>query len=201
MSYLRAILLSSPFRDSLDSDPTWTTEFDVVGWKQDGYSKPLAEYPFDPPRTYATHVDPRRRSLIEHRIEAFGDHPQGLGKFTRTMFAQDLRRDIGQCFATHVKARWSLEEWSQICDAGSIDEAVVGSAWVTAGITPPPVEEPPMARYPLERAESLLEAAAGVADARIARQLRGEARAWLGKPYPRASAAIRALMATLLELL
>jgi hypothetical protein len=58
-----------------------------------------------------------------------------------------------------------------------------------------------MARYPLERAESLLEAAAGVADARIARQLRGEARAWLGKPYPRASAAIRALMATLLELL
>jgi radical SAM superfamily enzyme YgiQ (UPF0313 family) len=94
MGYLKAILLSSPFRASLDADPTWTTEYDVVAWKGDQYRQPLAEYAFEAPRTFATRVDPKRQHLIEHRIEAFGDNPQGLGKFTRTMFAQDLRRDV-----------------------------------------------------------------------------------------------------------
>ena len=34
------------------------------------------------------------RRLIENRIESFGDNPSGLGKFTRTMFARDLRLDV-----------------------------------------------------------------------------------------------------------
>jgi hypothetical protein len=39
-------------------------------------------------------VDPRKRSVIETRVTTFGEHAAGLGKFTRTMFARDLRRDI-----------------------------------------------------------------------------------------------------------
>jgi hypothetical protein len=39
-------------------------------------------------------VEPERRKLIEAKVKTFGDHPSGLGKFTRTMFARDLRRTI-----------------------------------------------------------------------------------------------------------
>jgi hypothetical protein len=32
--------------------------------------------------------------VILNRIETFGEHAAGLGKFTRTMFAKDLRRKL-----------------------------------------------------------------------------------------------------------
>jgi hypothetical protein len=41
-----------------------------------------------------TTVEPSRRALIETKVATFGEHPSGLGKFTRTMFAQDLRRTL-----------------------------------------------------------------------------------------------------------
>jgi hypothetical protein len=37
-------------------------------------------------------VEPEKKALIENRLATFGEHPAGLGKFTRTMFARDLRR-------------------------------------------------------------------------------------------------------------
>jgi hypothetical protein len=39
-------------------------------------------------------VEPEKKALIENRIATFGEHPAGLGKFTRTMFARDLRRTL-----------------------------------------------------------------------------------------------------------
>jgi hypothetical protein len=43
---------------------------------------------------FHTTVEPERKELIESRIRTFGEHPAGLGKFTRTMFAKDLRRTL-----------------------------------------------------------------------------------------------------------
>jgi hypothetical protein len=39
-------------------------------------------------------VDDERKAVIENRIRTFGEHPSGLGKFTRTMFARDFRRVV-----------------------------------------------------------------------------------------------------------
>ena len=41
---------------------------------------------------FRTLSDPDRRALIETKLATFGEHPSGLGKFTRSMFARDLRR-------------------------------------------------------------------------------------------------------------
>ncbi|MEK7830775.1 MAG: hypothetical protein AAB401_06805, partial [Acidobacteriota bacterium] len=46
------------------------------------------------PITFATKVEADKRALIENRLATFGEHPSGLGKFTRTLFAQDLRRTM-----------------------------------------------------------------------------------------------------------
>jgi hypothetical protein len=32
--------------------------------------------------------------VIANRLRTFGEHPSGLGKFTRTMFARELRRSL-----------------------------------------------------------------------------------------------------------
>ena len=34
------------------------------------------------------------RALILTKVATFGEHPSGLGKFTRTLFARDLRRSV-----------------------------------------------------------------------------------------------------------
>jgi len=39
-------------------------------------------------------LDEKRKAVIENRIRTFGEHPAGLGKFTRTMFARDFRRTV-----------------------------------------------------------------------------------------------------------
>jgi hypothetical protein len=39
-------------------------------------------------------MDPEIRAALEHRLATFGEHPATLGKFTRTMFAKDLRRTL-----------------------------------------------------------------------------------------------------------
>lgn len=94
IGYLRCVMLSSPFSESLRDEPVWKTDHDVAAWSEDGYETELGAYRFDAPRTFATVVPPERRAAIERRIETFGDHPAGLGKFTRTMFAHDLRRSL-----------------------------------------------------------------------------------------------------------
>lgn len=104
MDYLRCILLHYPFADSLAADPQWTTSFDVEAWREDGYAKSPEEYEYERPRAFATTVAPDKRAMIESRVATFGEHPSGLGKFTRTMFAQDLRRSIIRLDPEPVKA-------------------------------------------------------------------------------------------------
>ncbi len=94
IDYLRAVLLHVPFREALNVYPEWPTSFDVEAWAAEGYSKPLADYAFAEPRVFATTIAPERKASIETRIATYGEHASGLGKFTRTMFARDLRRTL-----------------------------------------------------------------------------------------------------------
>jgi len=94
ISYLRCVMLHVPFAETLNASPDWTTRYDVEAWVQANYSKPLGSFPFPSERTFATTVDPKRKKTIESRLDTFGEHPNGLGKFTRTMFARHFRRSL-----------------------------------------------------------------------------------------------------------
>lgn len=92
IDYQRKVALVAPFADSIRADVEWTTGWDVEAWAESGYERPLAEYRFEAPRTFVGGFDPERESILMTKVETFGEHPAGLGKFTRTMFARDLRR-------------------------------------------------------------------------------------------------------------
>jgi len=94
IEYLRCLLLYAPFADSLQATPVWHGNFDIESWRNEKYQKPLSDYRYQESRAFETAVEPERRTLIENRIRTFGEHPSGLGKFTRTMFARDLRRTL-----------------------------------------------------------------------------------------------------------
>lgn len=94
MDYLRCVLLHAPFSKGLSTTPEWTTSFDLEAWRADGYLKSPDEYAYAEPKRFLTKLEEGKRALIEHRIATFGEHPSGLGKFTRSMFASDLRRAI-----------------------------------------------------------------------------------------------------------
>jgi hypothetical protein len=93
IDYLRRILLHSPFRNSIADEISWETEYAVMDWASENYSKPLDQY-WVGKRTLTAKVDSARKTMIETKIDTFGDHPSGLGKITRTLFARDLRRTI-----------------------------------------------------------------------------------------------------------
>jgi len=92
IEYLKVILLSVPFAVSLSSESVWSTNFDLEAWKNDRYSEGLECYRHAEPKKFSAIVEPERKAVIENRISTFGEHPAGLGKFTRTLFAQDFRR-------------------------------------------------------------------------------------------------------------
>lgn len=94
MDYLRAVLLHVPFREAVSTLPEWSSRFDVEAWTAEGYTKPLADYAFSEPRVFATTLAEERKASILTRIATYGEHASGLGKFTRTMFARDLRRSL-----------------------------------------------------------------------------------------------------------
>ena len=94
MNYLRSVLLHAPFARTLEEEPAWATEYDVEAWHADGLGRPLASYRFAEPRVFATRVAPEKKAALLTRLKTFGEHPSGLGKFTRTMFARDLRRTV-----------------------------------------------------------------------------------------------------------
>jgi len=93
IDYLRNMLLHSPFAQSVAEEVQWDTVYDVEAWAENGYQEPLTRHR-SLVATLHAHVEPERRKLIETKVKTFGDHPSGLGKFTRTMFARDLRRTI-----------------------------------------------------------------------------------------------------------
>lgn len=94
MNYLRSVLLHVPFAETLEAMPVWATEFDVEAWHREGRVRPLGSYRFDEPQAFSTSVAPDKKAAVLTRIRTFGEHPSGLGKFTRTMFARDLRRSV-----------------------------------------------------------------------------------------------------------
>ena len=92
IDYLRGILLHVPFSRTLNAAPSGKLAYDVQAWSADGYRKPLESYRFSEPRRFTTNVEDTIKATLMSRISTFGEHPAGLGKFTRTMFARDLRR-------------------------------------------------------------------------------------------------------------
>jgi hypothetical protein len=92
MSYLRAVVLHVPFAETLATPTRWTSQYDVEAWIRDRQARPLSAYTLDSPRTLTAGVGLDTRALIETNVATFGEHPSGLGKFTRTLFARDLRR-------------------------------------------------------------------------------------------------------------
>lgn len=95
IGYLRAIQLCVPFAESLMETPELRTQFDVERWRTEGYRQSLQSYRFAKTESFVTSVSPEIQAVITNRVATFGEHPAGLGKFTRTMFAKDLRRSLG----------------------------------------------------------------------------------------------------------
>jgi hypothetical protein len=87
-------MLSTPFAESLEDAPIWSTWYDIEAWRDGDFDGSLESFRFSSPRDFATRVDPRVKSVLLKRLDTFGEHPTGLGRFTRTMFAQDFRREI-----------------------------------------------------------------------------------------------------------
>ncbi len=94
MEYMRSVLLHTPFAETVSVTCYWTTIYDLEKWRGEGYVKHLGDYGYSEPQTFAAIVESEPKALIQSRIATFGEHPAGLGKFTRTMFARDLRRVI-----------------------------------------------------------------------------------------------------------
>lgn len=90
--YMRAVMLHAPFEEQIAREVEWTTVYDVDAWAADGYGRPLSDFRHDAPQVLRAVVEPEKQKLINAKIDVFGEHPAGLGKFTRTMFARDLRR-------------------------------------------------------------------------------------------------------------
>jgi hypothetical protein len=96
VDYLRAVMLHVPFAKTAAERTQWTSRFDVEAWAHDNYAKPLASYAFDVAQTFSAEVEPDKKALILTKVGTFGEHASGLGKFTRTMFARDLRRTFAR---------------------------------------------------------------------------------------------------------
>lgn len=94
MDYLRTVLLHVPFKETMQRRPSFTARYDVEAWRDADFARPLAGFATPQPVVYHSAMDPEKQAVIEHRIATFGEHANGLGKFTRTMFAKDLRRKL-----------------------------------------------------------------------------------------------------------
>lgn len=94
VGYLHAVMLHTPFAQTTSETPVWQTRYDVESWRDAAYERPLAEFVLPAPQSVATSVPDEVKRLILSRIATFGEHPAGLGKFTRTMFSRDFRRTI-----------------------------------------------------------------------------------------------------------
>jgi hypothetical protein len=94
MDYLRVVLLHVPFKETMQRTPEYTAHYDVESWRDSDDGRNLTEYRTPAPALWRTGMDPEKRALIEKRIADYGEHASGLGKFTRTMFARDMRRKL-----------------------------------------------------------------------------------------------------------
>jgi radical SAM superfamily enzyme YgiQ (UPF0313 family) len=103
VDHVRNLALHVPFAQTTASRTRWTSRFDVEAWAAAGYVQPLASFAFAAPREFSAETTPQTRALILAKVNAFGEHASGLGKFTRTMFARDLRRAVVRTDAARVE--------------------------------------------------------------------------------------------------
>jgi hypothetical protein len=94
IGYLDIVLLRSPLRDTMRRTDTFTSTYDIEAWRTDRDGRPLSSFRVSRPITWAVEMDPAIRAILEHRLDTFGEHPATMGKFTRTVFAGDLRRTL-----------------------------------------------------------------------------------------------------------
>lgn len=94
--YYQSVMLHTPFSESLEAAPEWQTRYDMLGWKEAAYSDVLTDFKFESDRKFVTEIDQRVKDTLTSRIETFGENATGLGRFTRTMFATDFRRNISE---------------------------------------------------------------------------------------------------------
>ncbi len=103
--YLRGVVLHVPFAQTTTERRTWTSGYDVEAWAEGGYGRPLAEFAYGTPREQGAECAAETKALILTKVGTFGEHASGLGKFTRTLFARDLRRRlVKDCTADAVSA-------------------------------------------------------------------------------------------------
>ncbi len=94
ISYLQSVMLHAPLKDALKREPEWTSTYDVEAWRLAKFESPLSDHRLAQPAVYRGEMEPDRAAKIATRVDTFGEHPSGLGKFTRTMFSHDLRRSV-----------------------------------------------------------------------------------------------------------
>jgi hypothetical protein len=90
--YLRCMLLHVPFGETMQRAGTFISTYDIEAWRTVRDERPLSAFRTPAPMTWQTSMDPEMRAVLEQRLATFGENPATLGKFTRTMFAKDLRR-------------------------------------------------------------------------------------------------------------
>ena len=103
--HLRAAQLYSPFASTLAAEPRIDAPYDVPAWLAAVDRRPLRDYAFAETKSFRGVVPPERRAIIETRLRTFGENPQGMGKFTRTMFARELRRNMVEETAVSASPR------------------------------------------------------------------------------------------------
>lgn len=95
MSYLRAVILTTPFAETVSVEPEIALAYNVDAWCDSTERQPLHCHGFDDaPQVLKAITDEGTRKLILQKVGVFGEHASGLGKFTRTLFARDLRRTL-----------------------------------------------------------------------------------------------------------
>lgn len=92
--YLRCMLLHVPFGETMQRAGTFISTYDIEAWRTVRDERPLSAFRTPAPMTWQTSMDPEMRAVLEQRLATFGENPATLGKFTRTMFAKDLRRTL-----------------------------------------------------------------------------------------------------------
>lgn len=92
--YLRNVVLHVPFAETAATHKSWRSRFDVEAWSDANYAQPLAKFASAHAREFHAECSAATRALIQTKVSTFGEHAAGLGKFTRTMFARQLRRSV-----------------------------------------------------------------------------------------------------------
>jgi radical SAM superfamily enzyme YgiQ (UPF0313 family) len=93
-AHLRAVQLYAPFGENLGRREDVAAAYDVDAWLAATPRRALREFAYEAPRRFVAAVASEKRTSIETRLRTFGENPQGMGKFTRTMFARDFRRTL-----------------------------------------------------------------------------------------------------------